>query len=185
MKIIRKENIGSWILRRIRKGAIFIYPTDTIYGIGCNAMNFDSVERICNIKERYNKPFSVIAPSKKWIAENCEVNDKKILDNLPGAYTLVLKLRNKKCISKNVNNNLNTLGVRIPDHWIKNIVEKLNIPIITTSVNKTSKKFMTSLNDMDKNIFNKIDFIIYNGEIRGIPSQIIDLSKEKISARKR
>ncbi|GAG45638.1 unnamed protein product, partial [marine sediment metagenome] len=77
--IIKKKEIE---IRKLRN-SVFIYPTDTIYGIGCNALNSKLVKRIRRIKKRDNKPFSVIAPSKKWIYDNCEV-DRKILKKLPG-----------------------------------------------------------------------------------------------------
>ena len=109
---------------KIKEGELFIHPTDTIYGIGCNAMLHDSVYKVRETKNRHTVPFSVIAPSKDWIRENCEVNKKAEgwLKKLPGPYTFILNLKNKDAIAPNVNMDMDTLGVRIPDHWFsKNV----------------------------------------------------------------
>ena len=174
---------------KITKGGVFVYPTDTIYGIGCNAKDNDAVKRIREMKERPAVPFSVIATSKDWILENCEINEEvqKWLDKLPGPYTIVLKLKNKKAISPEVNNNIDTVGIRLPMHWIRGIVRQCNVPIVSTSVNKTGKKFMTSLDDIDPDIKAKVDFIIDEGELSGAPSTIIRLegNKTEITERKK
>jgi L-threonylcarbamoyladenylate synthase len=163
----------------IRNGSVIVYPTDTIYGLGCNAMLSEPVIKIRQLKARWDKPFSVIAPSKEWILENCVIDRyNKWLANLPGKYTIILKMK-RKCVAKEVNIGLNTLGVRIPKHWISGIVAELNLPIITTSVNKTGSDFMTSLEDIDNDIKNSAELIIYEGEKNGTPSEIINLIKEK------
>src|SRR3989338_832860 len=99
MKIINKKYIADnkkEILTAIKDGSIFIYPTDTIYGIGGNALVDSSVKRIRTIKHRELKPFSVIAPNIKWIEKNCEVgkDTKKWLSKLPGPYTFFLDTKN-------------------------------------------------------------------------------------------
>lgn len=187
--ILTREEFNIHIekyMKLIDKGAIFIHPTDTIYGLGCNALNKDAVKKIRKIKKRYTNPFSVIVPSKDWIKKNCIINKdvEKWLKKLPGPYTLILKLKNKNCIAKNVNNDLPSLGVRIPAHWFSDIVTKLQIPIITTSVNITGETFMTSIENLNPEIKKELDFIIYEGEKYGRPSKIIDLtSKETIIER--
>ena len=80
----------SEIIENILNGKIFIYPTDTLYGIGCNAMNKASVEKIREIKGRDKKPFSVIAPNIFWIKDNLIV-DCDLEKYLPGPYTVILK----------------------------------------------------------------------------------------------
>jgi|SRR3989344_1390960 len=183
MEIYTKEKLYSnkrIILNRIKKGAVFIHPTDTIYGIGCDATNFKSVKKIYDIKERKDMPFSVIAPSKEWIIKNCEVEDSLIkawFNKLPGAYTLILRLKNKKCIAENVNLGRTTLGVRMPDNWFSEIVKELGFPIVTTSVNKSGKEFMTCLEYLDPDIKKEIDFIIYEGKKENRPSNLINLSQ--------
>lgn len=164
----------------IKEGAIFIYPTDTIYGIGCNAEDEHAVGVLRSIKFRYKRPFSVIAPNKEWIKNNCEVPEKgeEWLTKLPGAYTLILKLKNKKCIAPGVTQDVDTLGVRIPDHWISDFVSEIGIPIVTTSVNLTGENFANSIDAIDLKIKNKVDFAIDEGEKQGRPSTLVHLDKE-------
>ncbi|MBL7054158.1 Sua5/YciO/YrdC/YwlC family protein [Candidatus Woesearchaeota archaeon] len=182
MRILTKEECeieNGYISEKISRGTIFIHPTDTIYGLGCNALRAEAVKKIRDIKESYENPFSVIAPSKEWILENCHVNDKGMgwLNKLPGPLTLIFKLKNMDCISKDVNNGLDTLGVRIPDNWFSEFIKWLDVPIITTSVNKTKNEFMTSVEDLDGSIKGSVDFIVYDGEKKGSPSKIVNLTK--------
>ncbi|MCA9460458.1 MAG: Sua5/YciO/YrdC/YwlC family protein, partial [Nanoarchaeota archaeon] len=105
MNVITKDEILQnldFYLNEIKLGKIFIYPTDTIYGIGCSALVSKSISLIKKIKKRDEKAFSVIAPSKKWINENCNVLDvhKKYLEKLPGKYTFIFELINEESISK-------------------------------------------------------------------------------------
>ena len=73
------------------KTEIFIYPTDTIYGLGCDATNEKLVKELREIKNRDDKPLSVIAPSVKWIFDNFDVGLELLEKYLPGPYTLLLK----------------------------------------------------------------------------------------------
>lgn len=182
MQIYTKPEFGleeEKIFDKIAKGAIFIHPTDTIYGLGCDATNPKPVKKIREMKKKYTRPFSIIAPSKTWIRENCVVDEKVIpwLKKLPGPYTLILKLKNKKAVCSEVNNDLDTIGVRIIKHWFQDSTEKLDKPLITTSANRVNGDFMRSLENLDPIIKAKIDFIIYEDEKQGKPSTIVDLSK--------
>lgn len=168
------------IISQISDGAVFIYPTDTIYGIGCNALISKSVKKIRQLKGRVANPFSVIAPSIDWVKENCLIAEEaeSWLDKLPGPYTLILKLKNQKCVAKEVNPGLSTLGIRMPNHWISKIVAEAEIPVVTTSVNRSNEDYMTSLEDLDPEVKKGVDFAIYEGERKGKPSKIVDLTKE-------
>lgn len=165
------------IIDAIINGSVFIHPTDTIYGIGCNAKISNSVKKIRQLKGRAANPFSVIAPSLEWIKNNCIVTKESEdwLEKLPGPYTLILKLKNN-CVAKEVNPGLKTLGIRLPNHWISKLVAEADVPVVTTSVNKANEDYMTSLEDLDASIKGGIDFALYEGKKEGKPSKIVDLT---------
>jgi len=182
MRILNFEEFNlekQAILDDIINGAVFIHPTDTIYGIGCNAELSSAVKKVRKIKTRASSPFSVIAPSLEWIRKNCIVSKdgEEWLGKLPGPYTLILKLKGS-CVVKEVNPGLKSLGIRIPNHWIRNVAAEAGVPIITTSVNKSNEDYMTSLEDLDPAIKGSIGFTLYEGKKEGRPSKIIDLTQE-------
>jgi L-threonylcarbamoyladenylate synthase len=155
---------------------IFIYPTDTIYGIGCNAENKELVEKIREIKQRDQKPFSIIAPSKNWILKNfvCKIS---LLDKyLPGPFTLILKKKNKNFL--NEVSSLDTIGIRIPKHPFTKILQKTKKPIVTTSVNVSGQPFATKISEVDKTILDKVDTIFNYGTLFGKPSTLVIDGKE-------
>ncbi|MBR9699130.1 threonylcarbamoyl-AMP synthase [Candidatus Woesearchaeota archaeon] len=190
MNVLTKDefNVGFDDLREnIEDGVLFIHPTDTIYGIGCDATHEAAVKNIRKVKERHESPFSVIAPSKDWIYTNCDINGKakEWVNKLPGPYTLILKLKNKECIAPNVNCDFDTLGVRIPDHWFSEAVERLGRPCVTTSANKSGKDFMTSIDDLHPDIAKQMAFAIYEDEKKGRPSTVVDLTGDEPVVKKR
>lgn len=166
----------------VDRGEIYIHPTDTIYGIGGNATESEVVIKIQEAKGRFDKPFSVIAPSKDWIIQNCKVSKEaeKWIDKLPGPYTLILKLKNKGAIAEEVAPGRDTVGVRIPKHWFSEVASSLGIPLITTSANRQGQDFMTSLENLDPSIKKKMNFAIYEDEKTGRPSRIINLAEAEV-----
>ncbi len=167
-------------------GGVIIYPTDTIYGIGCDATDENAVLRIRRIKKRDEKPFSVIAPSKKWIEDNCELNDasKEWIDKLPGPYTLIVRLK-KQCVAPSVNFESGTLGIRIPAHWISDKVAELDRPLVTTSVNVTGEPFATKIQDIADEIIQQVDLVLDDGESSGRPSTLVDCTGKEAIVRTR
>jgi tRNA threonylcarbamoyl adenosine modification protein (Sua5/YciO/YrdC/YwlC family) len=188
MRVLTKDefvlNYNRYV-QEIRR-AIYVYPTDTIYGIGCNALDDKLIKKLRKIKKS-DQPFSIIAPNMDWITENCVINarDKKWLAKLPGPYTIILKLKNRQAVSPEVNLGNGTIGVRIPKHWIMKIVGMLGQPIITTSANLTGEDFMTNINDLSPAIKSKVDYIIYEGDKIARPSTIISLIDKKAIVKKR
>ena len=188
MDILTKEELiikKKKIIEIIKSGKVFISPTDTIYGLSCDATNEKSVKKIRQIKNRPDLPFSILVPSIDWIRENCLINEKveQWLNKLPGPYTLILKLNNQNYIAKNVAPNVDSIGIRFPDHWFTKFVQDLGFPLITTSVNKTGQEFMISLDNLNEDVKNQVDFIIYEGEKKARPSKIINIGTREVKLR--
>lgn len=170
-----KENT-EFFKKEILEGKIFIYPTDTIYGLGCNASNKEAVNKILEIKSRdKDKPLSIIAPSIKWIKENC-VLDLDLEKYLPGPYTIILKKKNKEFLSWVSLGD--TLGVRIPKSNFTKKIQSTRIPFITTSVNLSGEEPITKINEIKETILNNVDYIIDAGILNNPPSILIINGKE-------
>jgi L-threonylcarbamoyladenylate synthase len=173
MEKIDIKNLSKEILA----GKLFIYPTDTIYGIGCDATNEASVNKIKEIKGRdKDKPLSIIAPNFKWIEEKFIV-DVDLNKYLPGAYTIILKRKNPeflKWISSN-----DSIGIRIPANKFTKEIQKAGKPFVTTSVNLSGEPFALKIEDVKKEILEKMDYVIPADEmLSGRPSTLIINGKE-------
>jgi len=181
---VREERVS--LLKEL-KDCIFIYPTDTVYGIGCNALNGALVDKVRALKGRNEMPFSVIAPSKDWIRRVCEVDERaeSWLSKLPGPYTLILKLKLPEEIPLSVNRGAPTLGVRIPDHWIAKLVADLGIPVITTSANITGSNTMRNTDDIPTAWKGRVRYCFYDGELDGHPSTLVHLYENKLKIQER
>ncbi|MFH1802431.1 MAG: L-threonylcarbamoyladenylate synthase [archaeon] len=167
----------------INAGKVFVYPTDTIYGIGCNATNAKAVVKIREIKQKDEKPFSVIVPSKDWILENCVVSDfgREYLDKLPGKFTLILKLKkNVNIAKKELVGEVDTIGVRMPDNWFAEFLSRHGLVFVTTSVNISGEKPIAQVSELNEEIAGGVDYFIDDGLLDSRPSTLIDLSKEKV-----
>ena len=158
---------------------LFIYPTDTIYGIG-GIVDPDVILNVRLLKKRFGKPFSIIAPSKDWIFENFFVKEefKSYLDKKKHTFVLKPKKDFPLILSSNGN-----VGVRILDHWFQSFVEKLNVPIITTSVNISGFEYLERKEDLESESFKsfkeKVDYFIEDGVLNNPPSSVVDLTGDK------
>jgi len=172
------------IVERIREGAIFIHPTDTIYGIGCNAQDEKAVEKVRQLKQRFDNPFSIWVPELNWIKDNCKITKKAKpwLAELPGPFTLIMATKDSP-IASNVAPKLKTVGIRHPEHWFSQIVKLSGVPIVTTSANKAGEPFMTDVENIDPDIERGVDFMIYEGEKKGRASKIINIEKDSVKER--
>ena len=173
-----ENEIIDGAVEMLKNGDILVYPTDTIYGIGCDATNSKLVRKIRELKKRENKPFSVIAPSKKWIYDNCVLTGegRSWMKKLPGPYTLVLKMK-KKCVSEEVAKE--KIGVRIPANEFTKKVRSFGKPFVTTSVNISGEPSLKNPNKLKNSISKGVDYLVDAGTIQGKPSIVVDLSSGK------
>lgn len=166
------------IIKAIKEGKIFVYPTDTIYGIGCNALSHKCVEKIYEIKKRpREKPLSVIAPNIEWIVENFKISRPIIRLYLPGPYTLLLKKKDKAFLQHLSSSD--KVGIRVPEHSFTIFIEQAKVPFITTSANLSGGKYAISLKEVEKEILEKADYIIEGECYHKKPSIIIDIEHNK------
>jgi L-threonylcarbamoyladenylate synthase len=184
MRILEKSEFNTFKdvhLGKVKQGGLFIYPTDTIYRIGCDATNGEAIEKIRSLKMRPNQPLSVIAPSKTWIQENCVMNNQaeEWLDKLPGPYTLVLELKKDAEVHPSYNKKDKTIGVMIPNHWIADTVAEFGKPIITTSPNIHGETVMHEPNHLDETFRPHVDFMVYEGELHNPASAVVKLTEEE------
>lgn len=126
---VTQEHVNQWVA----DGLVFIYPTDTVYGLGCDAAHAEAVQRIRVLKGS-TQPFSVIAPSLEWIYQHCTVNHPSFLEQFPGPITLILQKKEQSFLHECAPGS--TLGVRIPDHSLTPLFQATGKPIVTTSANR-------------------------------------------------
>lgn len=165
----------------LRDGGVIIYPTDTVYGIGCDIFNKEALERIFTIKnDGITKLFSFVCADLKDIAKYAKVSDyayRTMKHLLPGAYTFILPAA--KQVPKKLWTKRKTVGIRIPKHLVTlKLVAELGNPIISTST--TNRKGKLILDPIEiKSIFeNQVDLMLSQGGLSGKPSSIVDLSIE-------
>ncbi|HSP87528.1 MAG TPA: L-threonylcarbamoyladenylate synthase [Ignavibacteriaceae bacterium] len=166
----------------LREGGVIIYPTDTVYGIGCDILNKPALERIFNIKnDSGTKLFSFICSDLKDIARYAKVSDyayRTMKHLLPGPYTFILPAA--KEVPKKLWSNRKTVGIRVPDHPVcLNIVRELGHPIISTST--TNRKGEVIFDPLEiRTIFNtQVDLMLASGNLKNDQSSVVDLSTEE------
>lgn len=185
-----KENIDeneiAECARIIVNGGIGIYPTETVYGIGANGLNDESVKRIYEVKERpLDKPISLLVSGKDMIekiAKDITDIEWKIIDSFfPGPITIILK--KKECVPDIVVSGGDTVGVRMPEEDITlKLIEQAGVPLATPSANITGKKSGTNYEEIIKDFDGKVDFFIDNGPSRiGKPSTIVKVVNGEIT----
>lgn len=163
------------LVQAIYAGKIIIYPTDTVYGLGCNAQDAEAVERLCRIKGRENKPMSVAAPSFDWIEQHCDPGPhfELIKQKLPGPYTFILNLKDKSAIAPLVNNHQDNLGVRMFSNWWQGLVTQSNVPFVTTSVNQAGQPSAKQQANIDPTIHQAIDILVVDDQSHVQESQVL------------
>ncbi|MGV8962017.1 MAG: L-threonylcarbamoyladenylate synthase [Candidatus Saccharimonadaceae bacterium] len=167
----------------LRNGGIVIYPTDTLYAFGCDALNVRAVEKICALKginpEKHN--LSIICYDLSDISEYAKVSTttfKLMRKNLPGPFTFILDTTSTL---PRIYKNKKTVGIRVPDNnIIRELVLQLGNPILTTSVNKDDEAIEYSTDpELIHEKWGAVADIVIDGGEGGIePSTIIDCTTD-------
>jgi len=169
------------VVRTLEHDGIIIYPTDTIYGLGCAINSKKAIKKIYQLKRRETrKPFSFVCSDLSMVAQYAVVSKAqyKILKKyLPGPFTFILEAGPRAPKEISPRKKRHTVGVRMPDHAVPlELVRKLGQPIITTSVNLSGEEAYGNPEVMAERFGKQIDIILDAGILPKEPSTVIDLT---------
>ena len=149
------------LLETLKSGGIILYPTDTIWGIGCDATDDEAVMKIFELKNRdQNKPLIILVESEKRLQDLVEVPAVAwdIMDLSEKPITIVYDA--PKGISKNLLAEDGSIGIRlVKDEFCKRLISKLNKPIVSTSANFSGEKSPKSFTDISPKLINEVDAV--------------------------
>lgn len=172
-----QQRLLNQIVECLKNGGVIIYPTDTIYGLGCDIANQKAIERICKIKniEPEKAQLSFICKDLSNLSDYTKSIDTplyRMLKNyLPGPYTFILPA--SKAVPKILKSKKDTVGLRIPDNIIcQRILETLGNPILSTSLPGQMVEEYTDPEIIFEKFKNQVDIVI-NGGMGGIMSSTI------------
>jgi tRNA threonylcarbamoyl adenosine modification protein (Sua5/YciO/YrdC/YwlC family) len=166
------------IVQILRSDGVIIYPTDTVYGLGCDIHSKKALEKVRRIKKMDNKrPLSFVFADLKSISQYAQVedNDYKILRKyLPGPYTFVLKAT--RLVPRIVLTKRNEVGIRIPDNTIcQALVNELGNPILSSSVRLPDDQLLWDLKEIERIYKGQVELVIDGGAFMPEPSSVISL----------
>lgn len=183
------NSINDSILNEINdvldKDGLIIFPTDTVYGIACNAFSEIAIKKLFLAKNRsFDKPIGVLTDSVDkidMIVKNISDLEKELISKyFPGNLTIIFD--KKENVSNLLTANKSTIGVRIPNNEIAlQILRNYKYPLATTSVNLAGKKEGTEVSDFIDEFKDKVDIIIDGGKTNEIPSTIVRVENDKIN----
>ncbi|KPK67665.1 hypothetical protein AMJ87_13005 [candidate division WOR_3 bacterium SM23_60] len=161
------------LVAALTKGDIIALPTDTVYGLACDATVLETVERLHKLKGRNGKPFTLFM-QKGSINEYAVVTKQKVIEYfMPGPITVILAKRRTvqlPCVA-------DTVGIRIPNtDFVMALLNSYGKPLAVTSANKAGAPPLTSARDIARE-FPEVEFIIDAGKLLSEPSTVVDLTK--------
>jgi tRNA threonylcarbamoyl adenosine modification protein (Sua5/YciO/YrdC/YwlC family) len=171
------------IVEVLRNGGVIIYPTDTIYGVGCDITNARAVEKVARIRgiQLQKSNFSFICYDLSHISDYSKPIPNSIFKlmkkNLPGPFTFILEANNN--VPKIFKHKKKTVGIRVPDNnIIRDLVKELGNPIMSTSVHDEDEimEYSTDPELIYEKYENTVDAVIDGGYGELIPSTIVDCS---------
>ena len=168
----------------LKRDGVIVYPTDTIYGLGCDVTSKAAVERIRRIKGRdANKPMSFVCADLVQVSRYGHVSNfaHRILKRfLPGPYTFVLTAT--KETPRVFQSKQKTVGIRIPDHPVPlALVEQLGNPVVSTSANESDEEVVTNPADLEQIFGHRVDLIMECGTLPVLASSVISLVDDTVA----
>jgi tRNA threonylcarbamoyl adenosine modification protein (Sua5/YciO/YrdC/YwlC family) len=167
------------IADKLRNGGVICYPTDTVYGIGCDIFNQKAVKKVFQIKKRpRNKPFSFMCSSLRNVSDYAHVSNmayRIMRKALPGPFTFVLPAA--KIVPRIMITKQKTVGIRVPANNICiELIAALGNPILTTSAILDEDQPLSEAYEFEALLGNAVDVVIDGGMVYPDPSTVIDFS---------
>lgn len=173
------------VVATLRDGGLVIYPTDTVYAIGCDALNVRAVEKICGMKNinPQKSNLSIICYDLSNLSEYAKVNNaafKLMRKNLPGPFTFILPTSSEL---PKIYKNRKEVGIRVPDNAIvRQLVKELGNPILTTSIHDEDDDILEYATDPElifEKYENRVDIVIDGGYGELVPSTIVNCTGDE------
>ncbi|MFH1454148.1 MAG: L-threonylcarbamoyladenylate synthase [Armatimonadota bacterium] len=176
-----KEKLINIAVDMLKKGGVICYPTDTVYGIGCDIHSHQAIEKIYTLKNfKKNKPLTFICSDIGQVAKYAMLSNnayKIMKELLPGPYTFILN--STKLTPRILMHPKKTVGIRVPDNDIcLELVEKLGNPIINTSAGVAEDHILSDPGYINERFGHGLDAVIDTGLLYAAYSSIIDLTEE-------
>ena len=150
------------LIQTLKSGGTILYPTDTIWGIGCDATNVEAINKIFEIKKRdQNKSMIILVESEKRLQDLVEVPEMawEIMELSEKPVTLIYD--DPTGLPKEILAEDGSIGIRlVKDLFLKKIITKLNKPLVSTSANFSGEKSPMKFSDISKEIVNAVDFVV-------------------------
>lgn len=168
--------------RKVKEGGVVVYPTDTVYGLGCDPFVAEAVERVFNVKNERKKALPILGSDMEMVERIAILPEKaKSVANefWPGPLTIVVP--RKPSLPSIVTCDLNSVGVRVPKHDVAlQLISLSNGLMIGTSANKTGKKPPLTAQDAAEQLGREVDLVLDGGPVTlGVSSTVVDLTSEE------
>ncbi len=173
------------IVNILKNDGVVLLPTDTIYGLMCDATNIEAVDKIYQMKNRdYSKPMLILVSNIDMLKMYCkdinDLEDRLINTYFPGEMTIILK--KSDLLPSIVTASKDTVGVRIPNNReLLDIINKLGKPLVSTSANISNDVNITSVDLLDEKIKNAVDYIYDGGIVNNSASTIVKADDGKVT----
>ena len=180
--IINSEDPEPDLVRQtveiLRAGGVIAYPTDTVYGLGCDIFSKNAVQKIYRLKGRdFKKPLSFMCADIQELSQYAQISDyayRVMKRYLPGPYTFILPAKHN--VPKSFLPKQQTVGVRIPNNALcLALTKELGRPIITTSANLSDQPSLGDAKEIEKTFNHGLDLILDSGILNKEASTIISL----------
>jgi L-threonylcarbamoyladenylate synthase len=177
------QNKIKQTIKVLRQGGIILYPTEGVYGLGCDPFNETAVLRLLKIKRRnVNKGLILIATNWQQVKDLLKINIEQCAASKKSNYPTTWVLPATKKAPRWITGKFNSIAIRVTSHpMAKKICQKFGGPIVSTSANLTKKAPVKNLKQVDKKIICNIDFVVHGrvGNL-GKPTRICDIERAEI-----